>query len=142
MQTEILQLAAQIVSAYVLRNAVPGDELPGLIMSVSGTLAKAATPVGDAAVGEPSPTTAKPLPLGLKPEDLVQPDTVVCGICGFRGSVLKRHITAEHDMTPEQYREAVGLAADAPLVARNYAARRSEMAKKNGLGRQHRAWRS
>lgn len=65
----------------------------------------------------------------------VTPDAVTCMACGFVGKSLKRHIRVQHGQTPEQYREYWGLKADHPIVAPSYTATRSQLAKKNGLGR-------
>jgi predicted transcriptional regulator len=65
----------------------------------------------------------------------VTPDAVVCLCCGGKFKALKRHLATEHNLTPAEYRAAFDLKKDHPLVAPNYAAKRSELARSLGLGR-------
>ena len=122
---ELLGLAAQIVSAHVSHNAVPSDELPGLIRQVFNALAtvKQATA---------APPKAEP---AVDVRRSVVADHIVCLDCGKHFSMLRRHLMTDHKMTPEQYRQRWELPRSYPLVAPNYAKTRSALAKKIGLGR-------
>jgi predicted transcriptional regulator len=121
----LLSLTVQIVSAHVQNNSVPPAELPGLIYQVYNALAN---------VGEPKAEPEKPV-AAPPPKKTVFPDYIICLEDGRKLKTLKRHLRSEYDLTPEQYREKWGLAADYPMVAPNYAERRSQLAKKLGLGR-------
>jgi predicted transcriptional regulator len=85
--------------------------------------------------------TAVELPAEDKPEPAVsvrrsiQPDHLVCLVCGKPQKVLKRHLAVQHELTPDQYRETFGLKPDYPMAAPNYAQQRRELAVKIGLGR-------
>ena len=122
-----IQLAAEIVSAFVSNNPVPAAQLPALIGNVHDALTKVA-----------SGTTAQPVEEPKAPavsiKKSVQPDYIICLEDGKRFKSLKRHLRTVYDMTPEQYRAKWGLPADYPMVAPNYAAARSELAKQFGLG--------
>jgi predicted transcriptional regulator len=118
-------LAAGIVAAYVQHNALPAADLPGLIASVHGALAGLAQPA--APVAEP---LIPPVPI----RKTVTPDAIISLEDGKPYRTLKRHL-AGRGLTPEQYRQKWGLPVDYPMVAANYAAQRSELAKTNGLGR-------
>jgi predicted transcriptional regulator len=117
---------AEIVSAYVGKNQVGLAELPALIASVSQSLAS----LGQAA--SVTPPTATP---AVPTRRSVAADAITCLDCGYKGKMLKRHLTAAHSVTPDEYRTRWGLAPDYPMVAPNYAAQRSELAKSFGLGR-------
>jgi predicted transcriptional regulator len=122
---ELLQLTANIVSAHVSKNTVGAAELPTLIRDVYQALAN----VGQALVKEPErPQPAVPI------KKSVTPDYIVCLEDGKKLKMLKRHLKTAYDMTPEDYRERWGLAADYPMVAPNYAKQRSRLAKQIGLG--------
>ncbi|ODN65486.1 MucR family transcriptional regulator [Methylobrevis pamukkalensis] len=126
----VLDLAADIVAAYVSNNTVPASELSALIFDVVGALAKVQ---GGPVEVEPEP--AKPaVPL----KKSVTNDYIICLEDGKKFKSLKRHLRTHYDMSPEEYREKWNLPADYPMVAPNYAAARSELAKKMGLGQQRR----
>lgn len=125
----ILELTAEIVSAHVSNNSVPLSELPGLIQEVYRTLS---------AVGRGAPAPDKPQP-AVPIKKSVFPDYIICLEDGKKLKMLKRHLKTAYNMTPEQYRERWGLPPDYPMVAPNYAQRRSELAKKIGLGTKPRA---
>lgn len=125
----ILELTAEIVSAHVSNNSVPLAELPGLIQEVYKTLS---------AVGRGVPSQEKPQP-AVPVKKSVFPDYIICLEDGKKLKMLKRHLKTVYNMTPEQYRERWGLPPDYPMVAPNYAQRRSELAKKIGLGTKPRA---
>lgn len=118
---------AKIVAAYTKRNALAADQLPALIATIHGAL------VGIAG-GVPAEPTKRPEPAVLIKRS-VRPDAITCLDCGQHQKTLKRHLLTSHQLTPEAYRMRWGLKDDYPMVAPNYAARRSELAKSLGLGR-------
>lgn len=125
-----IRLAANIVSIYVANNSVPAAELSGLIANVHAAL------VG---LGEGAVATAAAMPTADKPSAAqirksIKPDGLISFIDGKSYKTLKRHLS-RHGLDPLGYRERFGLPADYPMVASNYAARRSELAKRLGLGR-------
>jgi predicted transcriptional regulator len=123
----LIELATEIVSAYVSNNPVPVAELPGLIANVHAALE-----------GVGRPTDAQP-PVSLKPavpiKKSVTPDFIISLEDGKKFKSLKRHLSTHYGMTPDDYRAKWGLPADYPMVAPNYAASRSALAKSMGLGR-------
>jgi predicted transcriptional regulator len=123
-----LELAAEIVSAYVANNSLAQSELPTLLRDVHDALNR--TAVGK--VSEPALALAPAVPV----KKSVTPDYLVCLEDGKKFKSLKRHLRTQYNMTPEQYREKWGLPADYPMVAPNYAKARSELAKEMGLGQQ------
>lgn len=125
-----IALAADIVSAYVSNNSVAATELPLLINEVHAALQRVATGESEPVVEQLKP--AVPL------KKSVAPDYIVCLEDGKKFKSLKRHLRTQYNMTPEQYREKWGLPPDYPMVAPNYAAARSELAKQMGLGQQRR----
>ena len=127
---DLIDLAADIVSAYVSNNTVPAADLPALISDVYAALQKTNTGEVEAA--------PEPLKPAVPVKKSVTPDYIVCLEDGKKFKSLKRHLRTHYDLTPEEYREKWGLAADYPMVAPNYAAARSELAKKMGLGQQRR----
>jgi len=128
--TDYIELAADIVSAFVSNNSVPAVELPNLIASVHATLGRLKTPV----VEEKS----EPLTPAISVKRSITPDYLVCLEDGKKFKSLKRHLRTRYDMTPDQYRAKWSLPSDYPMVAPNYAAARSELAKNMGLGQQRR----
>ena len=126
-ELDLTSLTADIVSAYVVHNALTGDKLPDLIGSVYGALSRA------------SVQGAEPEKVELKPavaiKKSVTPDYIVCLEDGKKFKSLKRHLKAHYDMSPEEYREKWGLPHDYPMVAPAYAAARSDLAKNMGMGR-------
>lgn len=129
--SNLIDLAADIVSAYVSNNTVPAAELSGLIAEVFAALQRTASGV----VPEPTPEPLKP---AVPVKKSVNPDFIICLEDGKKFKSLKRHLRTQYNMTPEEYREKWGLAADYPMVAPNYAQARSDLAKKMGLGQQRR----
>lgn len=122
----ILALAADIISAHVSNNAVPTDALPGLITAVYGSLAS---------LGQtPAPVQETRTP-AVSVRSSVKPDSLTCLECGKKLKMIKRHLGADHQLTPAEYRSRWGLSADYPLVAPNYAVTRKELAVRIGLGR-------
>ncbi|MGI3777691.1 MAG: MucR family transcriptional regulator [Janthinobacterium lividum] len=123
----ILALTARIVAAYTRKNAMPGSELPALIDRVFQSFAGIMT--GPANVPEAPPTPAVPV------KKSVFADHIVCLEDGKKLKMLKRHLMRSYGLTPHAYRERWGLPPDYPMVAPDYAERRSALAKSIGLGR-------
>ena len=124
---ETIELTAEIVSAYVSNNPVPASEIPAFIASVHAALAGlTGTPQSES---EPAQKPA------VNPKKSVFPDYIVCLEDGKKFKSLKRHLMTHYGMTPDEYRAKWNLPADYPMVAPSYAAARSELAKKMGLGR-------
>jgi predicted transcriptional regulator len=124
----LVELATQIVAAYVTRNQVEQADLPKLIAEVHRALEKAATGPRPASPAAPE---AKP---AVNVRKSVTPDYLICLEDGKKFKSLKRHLRTHFNLTPEQYREKWGLPADYPMVAPNYATSRSKLAKNMGLG--------
>ncbi len=127
--SHLVELTVEVVSAYVGRNAVPAAELPALI----GTVHKALQTVGTPAQTQEPQRLTPPMPI----RKTVTPDFLISLEDGRRYRTLKRHLT-KHGLTPQQYRQKWGLADDYPIVAPNYAAQRSEIARGLGFGQQRR----
>jgi predicted transcriptional regulator len=125
-----IQLTAQIVSAYVSNNSVPAGDIPALINQVHAALTRVLTGQADA------PT--EPLRPAVSIKKSITPEYIVCLEDGKKFKSLKRHLRTQYNMTPEQYRDKWGLTPDYPMVAPNYAAARSQLAKQMGLGQQRR----
>ncbi|KMO42450.1 MucR family transcriptional regulator [Methylobacterium tarhaniae] len=128
-ETNLMERAADIVSAYVSNNSVPVADLPALINAVHQSLSR----LGDAQVDE----AEKPVPL-MPIKKTVTPDYLISLEDGRQYKSLKRHLSTR-GLTPEEYRRKWGLPHDYPMVAANYAAQRSELAKNSGLGRRRSA---
>ena len=125
-----IELAADIVSAYVSNNSVAAHELPGLIHQVHGAL----TGISSGKVEMP----VEPLKPMVPVKKSITADYIICLEDGKKFKSLKRHLRTQYNMSPEEYREKWGLPADYPMVAPNYAAARSQLAKQMGLGQQRR----
>ena len=125
----LAELAGEIVSAYVTKNAVPAAELPKLIEGVHAALTTL-QPV--APVSTPEADVEKPSAAQVRRS--IQPDGLVSFLDGKAYKTLKRHLT-KHGLDPHSYRKHYGLPADYPMVATSYAERRSALAKAIGLGR-------
>ena len=121
---------AKIVIAYAKRNSLAADQLPSLIATVHGAL----TRLEGGVVPEPAKELMPAVPIRRS----VQPDAITCLDCGYRGKMLKRHLMSAHQLTPSDYRQRWGLKNDYPMIAPNYAASRSELAKSFGLGTRRR----
>ncbi len=130
--TNNIELAAEIVSAYVSNNSVPANDLPGLINEVYGALLR----VGVGAAAAPAPVEAPKPAVAVKKS--VTNDHIICLEDGKKFKSLKRHLRTQYGLSPEEYREKWGLPADYPMVAPNYAKARSNLAKQMGLGQQRR----
>lgn len=125
-----IELTADIVSAYVSNNSVSAGDIPGLINQVHSALMR----VSGGQVDAP----AEPVKPAVPVKKSIAPEYIVCLEDGKKFKSLKRHLRTQYNMTPEQYREKWGLAPDYPMVAPNYAAARSQLAKQMGLGQQRR----
>lgn len=122
---DLLAFTTEIVSSHVSNNTIPAAELPALIQSVYKALATVNTAV--------QPAQERPQPV-VSIKKSVFPDYIVCLEDGKKLKMLKRHLKTAYNMTPEEYRERWNLPADYPMVAPNYAERRSGLAKQIGLG--------
>ncbi len=125
-----IALTADIVSAYVSNNSVSASELPALINQVHSALTRVSSSHGEG--------PSEPLKPAVSVKKSVTPDYIVCLEDGKKFKSLKRHLRTQYTMTPEQYREKWDLPPDYPMVAPNYAAARSQLAKQMGLGQQRR----
>jgi predicted transcriptional regulator len=125
-----IQLTAEIVSAYVSNNTVSAGDIPGLINQVHAALTRVSGTSGE--------VSTEPLKPAISVKKSITPEHIVCLEDGKKFKSLKRHLRTQYNMTPEQYREKWNLPADYPMVAPNYAAARSELAKQMGLGQQRR----
>jgi predicted transcriptional regulator len=125
-----IELAAEIVSAYVSNNSVPASDLATLIGDVHGAIVRVST--GAAA---PAAEAAKP---AVAPKKSITNDFIICLEDGRKFKSLKRHLRTQYNMSPEEYREKWSLPADYPMVAPAYAKARSALAKQMGLGQQRR----
>ncbi len=124
--SETLQLATDIVAAYVSNNSVSADKLPALLQEVHDAV-RALASGGTASAGNQQP--AVPV------KKSVTSDYVICLEDGKKLKMLKRYLRTQYGLSPEDYRRKWGLPADYPMVAPNYSKRRSEFAKDIGLGR-------
>jgi predicted transcriptional regulator len=125
-QDNLIELTAEIVSAYVSNNSIASNDVPGLIGEIHMALHR--TAIGGV---EPEQEPLKP---AVPIKKSVTPDSIVCLEDGKKFKSLKRHLRTHYDLTPEEYREKWGLPADYPMVAPNYAKARSALAREMGLG--------
>ncbi len=123
METSSLESVSKIVSAYVSKNSLSSGELPQLIWTVHEALMS------------PDQATPSPPEPAVPIKKSVTPNYVICLEDGKKLKMLKRHLRTSYGMSPDEYRQRWGLPSDYPMVAPEYAARRSELAKKVGLGR-------
>jgi predicted transcriptional regulator len=132
--TDEKALVAQILSSYLSNNSVGAADLPGVIESVKRAFG------GSATNPETTPDdAAKTWTPAVSIKKSITPEALICLCCGESFKSLKRHLETSHKLTPARYREAFHLKADYPVVAPNYAAQRSELAKSLGLGRKPKA---
>lgn len=129
-EQSLIELTAQIVAAYIGHNSVPSGEIANLIGQVHSALKRV---VGASAVA-PAEVQKPAVPVRRS----IASDYIVCLEDGKKFKSLRRHLRTQYDMTPEQYRDKWGLPPDYPMVAPNYAAARSQLAKQMGLGQQRR----
>jgi predicted transcriptional regulator len=130
--SDIIELTADVISAYVSNNPVPVSELPSLIAQVHQALAGVALAGGTSPKGEPQ----KP---AVNPKRSVHDEYIICLEDGKKFKSLKRHLTTHYGLSPDEYRAKWDLPGDYPMVAPAYAAARSALAKKMGLGRKAKA---
>jgi predicted transcriptional regulator len=123
----LIELTADVVAAYVSNNPVPAADLPALIADIHAALGR----VG----GAPEQAPVEKQKPAVNPKKSVQDEYIICLDDGKKFKSLKRHLMTHYGMTPDQYREKWGLDPSYPMVAPNYAAARSQLAKKMGLGR-------
>ena len=126
-----VELAADIVSAYVSNNTVSVQDLPSLIHDVHNALLR----ITSGGSVDSSSEAQKP---AVAVKKSITPDYIVCLEDGKKFKSLKRHLRTQYGMSPEDYREKWGLPSDYPMVAPNYANARSALAKQMGLGQQRR----
>jgi predicted transcriptional regulator len=124
--TEILRLATEIVAAYVSNNAMSANDLPGMIRAVHTTLAN---------LDHAAPAHETDLTPAVPIKKSVTSDYIICLEDGKKLKMLKRYLRSQYGFTPEEYRARWNLPHDYPMVAPNYAAQRSKLAKQIGLGR-------
>ena len=127
----VVELTAEIVAAYVANNPVAQSDLPKLISEVYRSLS-GATNVVEHKQEQPELKPAVPI------RKSITADYIICLEDGKKFKSVKRHLRTHHDLSPEQYREKWNLPSDYPMVAPNYAAARSQLAKQMGLGQQRR----
>lgn len=127
----LIELTADVVAAYVSNNPVQVADLPNLISDVHNALARIGATVEEAPAEKQKPA--------VNPKRSVHDDHIICLEDGKKFKSLKRHLMTHYGMTPEQYREKWGLDPSYPMVAPNYAAARSQLAKEMGLGRKRKA---
>ena len=125
-----IELTANIVSAYVSNNSVPSGEIPNLIGQIYAALKRVS--------GQPTAALGGPLKPAVPIKRSVTAEYIVCLEDGLKFKSLKRHLRTRYNMTPDQYREKWGLPSDYAMVASNYAAARSQLAKQMGLGQRRR----
>jgi predicted transcriptional regulator len=125
-KSEIIEMTADIVSAYVGNNSVAASDLPALIQSIHRALTGVA--------GGEAPVEVAPREPAVPVKRSITPDYLVCLEDGRKFKSLKRHLRTKYNMSPEDYRAKWGLAKDYPMVAPNYAKARSDLAKQMGLG--------
>lgn len=125
-KSTLIELASQIVAAYVGHNAIERADLPRLITEVHRALEQVA--------GPPPKDEGADMKPAVPVKKSVTPDYLICLEDGKKFKSLKRHLRTHFNLTPEQYREKWGLPADYPMVAPNYANSRSKLAKNMGLG--------
>jgi predicted transcriptional regulator len=125
---ELIEIAAEVVSAYVSNNPLPASELPQLIRSVHSALAG----LGGVAVVEVKEEKLVP---AVNPKKSVFDDHIICLEDGKKFKSLKRHLMTHYKLTPEAYRDKWNLDANYPMVAPAYARQRSSLAREMGLGR-------
>ena len=128
MEIKLLQLTSAIVSAYISKNPIQTKDIPILIQSTHQALS-------DTNTAEPAdlqPIDGPAVPVNSS----VTRDFIICLYDGLKFKALKKHIRSAHKISPEEYRRTWHLPPDYPMVAPNYAARRSVIAKEMGLGQE------
>ncbi|WP_303979016.1 MucR family transcriptional regulator [Dongia mobilis] len=131
----LLPLVTEIVVAYLSHNTVAMSDIPRLIAETRAALAQSGNGIGAGPGGHDKQVAAANRDPAVPVKKSVTPDYLICLEDGTKLKMLKRHLRTAYDMTPEQYREKWGLPADYPMVAPNYAKKRSSLAREFGLGR-------
>ena len=126
-EEELLRMTTDVVAAYVSNNTLPTAQLAEVINAVYSSL--------KSLEGQVAQVQPEPLKPAISIRKSVTPEFLICLEDGKKLKMLKRHLRSTYNMTPDEYRSKWGLAPDYPMVAPNYAERRSEFAKKIGLGR-------
>ena len=126
-ENDLIELSADIVSAFVSHNSLNPNDLPKLIAEVHSALRGLQT--------NEAPVVTEELKPAVPVKKSVAADYIICLEDGKKFKSLKRHLRTHYNLSPEEYREKWGLPADYPMVAPNYSATRSKLAKDNGLGR-------
>jgi predicted transcriptional regulator len=126
-EADLIELSSEIVAAYVGHNALSAADLPKLIADIYAALKG----LGGAA----APAESEPLKPAVTVRRSITPDHLVCLEDGKKFKSLKRHLMTHHQLSPQQYRDKWSLPVDYPMVAPNYSATRSSLAKTSGLGR-------
>ncbi len=124
---DVMQMTADIVASFVSNNTVPADNVPDIIRQIHTEVHRLAV----APLDRPQEKSKPAVPISKSITD----DHIICLEDGKKLKMLKRYLRTTYGMTPEEYRRKWGLPADYPMVAPNYAKRRSEYAKQIGLGR-------
>jgi predicted transcriptional regulator len=122
----LAEVTAEIVSAYVSNNKIAPTDLAMLISTVAREMVKVGTPVELPAEEKPEPAVSV--------RRSIQPNHLICLVCGKPQKILKRHLAVQHDLTPAEYRERFGLKPDYPMTAPQYAEQRRKLALQIGLG--------
>ena len=123
---EVIEMATDIVAAYVGSNSLPASQLPQLLAGVHAALSHVA--------GAPDPQLVEPAEPAVSIKKSITPDYLICLEDGRKFKSLKRHLRTKFGMSPDDYRRKWRLPADYPMVAPNYAKARSALAKQMGLG--------
>ena len=126
-EEELLRMTTDVVAAYVSNNTLPTAQLAEVINAVYSSL--------KSLEGQVAQVQPEPLKPAIPIRKSVTPEFLICLEDGKKLKMLKRHLRSTYNMTPDEYRSKWGLVPDYPMVAPNYAERRSEFAKKIGLGR-------
>lgn len=126
----VLEMTTSIVSAFLSNNAVQAIHIPDIISNVHGALVEL-----NAQKASVLPRREPAVPISKS----ITNDYLICLEDGRKLKMLKRHLRSKYQLTPEEYRARWELPADYPMVAPNYAKRRSEFAKEIGLGRKRKA---
>lgn len=129
-EKNLTQMTAQIVAAYLSKNAVSAAERPGLIQQTLAALAS----TGSSEAAQPQ----EPLRPAVSIKKSISPDHITCLEDGKQFKSLKRHIRTEHNLSPGEYRSKWNLLKDYPMVAPAYAEARSNLAREMGLGQKGR----
>ena len=124
-EADLVRIMVIIIVAYLRKNPIAGQELPKAIRAVYASLA------GIVTLSRKQKSLKPAVPIAKS----VLPDGIICLEDGKKLKMMKRYLRSKYNLSPQQYRSKWGLSPDYPMVSPNYAARRSNFAKKNGLGK-------